>query len=44
VTSGDGLDGVEFESAIEIAKNHFPEAVKKGIRPLGGTRPSKVLK
>ena len=44
VTSGDGVDGVQLESANEIAKRKFPDAVAKGILPLGGTRPSKVLK
>lgn len=44
VTSGDGLNGVQLDSAIEIAKKHFPAAVENGILPLGGTRPSKVLK
>jgi nucleoside-diphosphate-sugar epimerase len=44
VTSGDGIDGVTLDSALEIAKKHFPEAVEKGILPLGGTTPTSLLR
>jgi nucleoside-diphosphate-sugar epimerase len=38
-----GLDGVEWDSAIEIVKKHFPEAVESGIFPLGGSQRSVPL-
>ena len=44
VTSGDGTDGIILESALEMAKKHFPKAVEKGVLPLGGTRPSNLLR
>src|SRR5580698_6151144 len=31
---------VQFEDAFEIAKRLFPEAVKDGRLPLGGSRPT----
>ena len=40
-----GLDGGStWDDAIEIVKKHFPEEVKKGVFPLGGTQGSNPLK
>jgi nucleoside-diphosphate-sugar epimerase len=43
-TSGDGIDGIEWNSANEIAAELFPEAVKRGILLLGGAMPTKKCK
>lgn len=31
------LEGIVWEDAFNIVKKHFPEAVEKGILPLGGS-------
>ncbi len=36
VLNGDGTDGVVWTEALKIAEKHFPEAVEKGVLPLGG--------
>ena len=38
-----GIDGIEWDSAIEIVKKHFPKAVESGIFPLGGSQKSEPL-
>ena len=38
-----GVDGIEWDSAIEIVKKHFPKAVESGIFPLGGSQKSNPL-
>ncbi|CAD6581198.1 MAG: hypothetical protein ASARMPREDX12_000389 [Alectoria sarmentosa] len=37
ILNADGTEGVVWSDAIKIAERHFPEAVAKGILPLGGT-------
>jgi nucleoside-diphosphate-sugar epimerase len=38
-----GIDGIQWGSAIEIVKKHFPKAVESGIFPLGGSQKSNPL-
>jgi hypothetical protein len=33
-----------WDDAIYIARKHFPEAVAKGILPLGGSTPAQILR
>jgi nucleoside-diphosphate-sugar epimerase len=35
-----GIEGIEWDSAIETVKRHFPKAVESGIFPLGGSQKS----
>lgn len=35
-----GAEGIVWDDALDIVKRHFPEAVEKGIFPLGGSQPS----
>jgi len=35
-----GTKGIVWNDALDIVKKHFPEAVEKGIFPLGGSQPS----
>jgi nucleoside-diphosphate-sugar epimerase len=35
-----GTEGIEWDSAIETVKRHFPKAVESGIFPLGGSQKS----
>ncbi|KAI9763864.1 MAG: hypothetical protein M1840_009048 [Geoglossum simile] len=41
--SSDTPAGIVFNDAIEIAKKNFPEAVKSGVLPLGGNRPTERI-
>lgn len=41
--NSNGLEGIEWDDAIEIVKKHFPAAVKKGVFPLGGSQLSKKV-
>jgi nucleoside-diphosphate-sugar epimerase len=34
------INGVQWDDALGIVKKHFPEAVEKGVFPLGGTQTS----
>ncbi|OAP63508.1 hypothetical protein AYL99_02735 [Fonsecaea erecta] len=34
------VNGVKWDDAIDIVKRHFPEAVEKGVFPLGGSQTS----
>jgi nucleoside-diphosphate-sugar epimerase len=36
--NSNGIEGIEWDSAIEVVKRHFPKAVEKGIFPLGGSQ------
>ena len=38
-----GIDGIDWDSAIETVKEHFPQAVESGIFPLGGSQKSNPL-
>ena len=38
-----GTDGIEWDSAIETVKEHFPKAVESGVFPLGGSQKSNPL-
>ena len=38
-----GIDGIEWDSAVHIVKKHFPKAVENGIFPLGGSQKSTPL-
>ncbi|KEF60007.1 uncharacterized protein A1O9_04856 [Exophiala aquamarina CBS 119918] len=38
-----GAKGIVWDDAVDIVKKHFPEAVEKGIFPLGGSQPSVAL-
>lgn len=40
ILASDTPDGVAFDDALEIASKHFPDAVAKGLIPLGGSNPS----
>jgi nucleoside-diphosphate-sugar epimerase len=44
ILASDTPDGVEWDSASEIARRLFPEAVEKGVLPLEGTLPSQDFK
>jgi hypothetical protein len=44
VGTGDGIEDVQWDSAIEIVKEAFPDAVEKGILSLGGTRKTNLFK
>lgn len=36
--------GINWDSAIDIVKKHFPKEVESGVFPLGGTQGSNVLR
>jgi len=45
VANSGGLDGgAVWDDALYIARKHFPEAVAKGILPLGGSTPAQILR
>jgi nucleoside-diphosphate-sugar epimerase len=41
VLSSDGEEGIEWDSMTDIARKYFPEEVKSGLLPLGGTLPTR---
>ncbi|KAG0651165.1 Cercosporin toxin biosynthesis cluster 6 [Hyphodiscus hymeniophilus] len=43
ISSG-GIEGTNFDDAIDIFQKNFPEQAKAGLFPLGGTQPVKKLK
>jgi len=38
-----GLEGIKWNDAIDIVKNHFPKEVENGVFPLGGSQPAHPL-
>ncbi|KAI9776644.1 MAG: hypothetical protein M1839_009450 [Geoglossum umbratile] len=40
ILSSDGPAGIVFDDIIKISERLFPDAVKSGVLPLGGTRPT----
>ena len=36
VLNANGTDGIVWNDALKIARKHFPDAVAKGVLPLGG--------
>ena len=44
IVSSGGVEGTNFDDAIEIVKKSFPEAVEKNLFPLDGTQPAKKLR
>jgi nucleoside-diphosphate-sugar epimerase len=42
ISSG-GVEGTNFDDAIDIVKRNFPKQVEAGLFPLGGTQPAKKL-
>lgn len=43
ISSG-GVNGTNFDDALEIVKKNFPKQVEAGLFPLGGTQPTKKLR
>ena len=39
-----GIEGVRYDDAIDIVKKHFPQEVKDGVFPLGGSQPPLPLR
>ena len=42
--NSNGVDGIQWDDAIDIVKKHFPKEVEKGVFPLGGSQKSNLVK